>query len=145
MEKANISLSAPVPLTCRASTPGVRTMKGKGLPAGLPFDRRAGDLDVHDGPLLLRLAPQRKDDRTPAQRLLSAFAREHILEFDITKQRLRFGHEIENHHVTFALSFNDHFLELLVRRHICGMFGLGHGRRNFPVFPGFRRRDLERS
>ena len=46
---------------------------------------------------------------------------EHVLEFDLTENGLRFGHEIKDHFVTFALSLDDHLLELFVGRDIFGM------------------------
>ena len=52
---------------------------------------------------------------------LSALSREDVLELDITKNGLRFGHEIEDHLVTFAVSLNDHLLEFLAGRDIIGM------------------------
>jgi hypothetical protein len=76
---------------------------------------------MHDGPILLRLAPQSKDDGTPAKHFSLSLSREHILEFDITKKGLRFGHEIKDHLVTVAVSLDDHLLELLVGRDDCGM------------------------
>ena len=112
----------------------------KGLPAGLPLDRRAGDLDVHDGPFLLRLAPQSKGDRTPAKHFLPSLSREHILELDITKNGLRLGHEIKDHLVTFAASLNDNLLEFIGGRDVFGMLRLGNDKRNLPFFPNFRDR-----
>ena len=96
-------------------------MKGKGFLSGLPFERRTGNLDARDGPLFLRLAPQGKDDRSSAQHFFPSFPRESVLEFDITKNGLRFGHVIEDHLVTFAVSLNDHLLEFLAGRDIFGM------------------------
>jgi hypothetical protein len=64
------------------------------LPAGLPSDGRTRQLELRDGPLLPRLAPQRKGDGPPAQRLAFALAGQHITELEIPQQRLRFGDEI---------------------------------------------------
>jgi hypothetical protein len=42
--------------------------------------------------------------------------------------------------VTFALSFNDHLLELLAGSDIFGMLRLGNDQRNLPFSPIFRHR-----
>jgi hypothetical protein len=85
----------------------------QGFPAGCPFDGRAGDLDVRDGPVLLYLAPQSKDDWTSAKHFLSSLPREHILEFDVIENGLGFGQEIKDHFVTVACTgLHDHFLDL---------------------------------
>ena len=68
----------------------------------LPFDRRAGNFDVHDRPFLLRVAPQGKRDRAPAKHLPFPLSREEILKLHITKQRLGHGHEIQDQFVTTA-------------------------------------------
>src|SRR6185503_3256956 len=69
--------------------------KSQGLPPiGVPLDRRTRELDVCDGPLLLRFAPQREGDGATAEYLILPFSSEDVLELDVTEKCLRFGDEI---------------------------------------------------
>ena len=104
--------------------PGVSDAKGQRLPAGFPLDRRTRQLELRDGPLLLRLAPQRKSDGPPAQRLALALSGQDVFELDVTEQRLRFGDEIVDRLVTVA----DATLDDDLGAHRClGLLGLGDG------------------
>ncbi len=48
-------------------------------------DRRTRELELGDGPLLPRFAPQRKGDRPPAQRLALALSGQDILELEVRR------------------------------------------------------------
>ena len=78
------------------------------LPTGSPLDRRTRDLNVGDGPFLLRFAPQRKGDRASTEHLILPFSSEDVLELDVTQTCLRFGDEIVDRHiaVTAAVDHN---------------------------------------
>ncbi len=95
-----------------------------------------------DGPLLLRLAPQRKSHGPPAQRLALALAGQDISELDVPQKRLPFGDEVVDRLVTIAdATLDDDLGQALV-----GLLGLGNGKRNlaFLLLRFFRRR-LEQS
>jgi hypothetical protein len=62
---------------------------------------------VDDGPVLLRLAPQRKGDRPPTEHLIPPFASEDVLELDVTQTYLRFGNEIVDRLITIAATVDD--------------------------------------
>ena len=84
--------------------------KGQGPPTGFPLDRRTRELDVGDGPLLLRVAPQRKGDGAPAEHLILPFSGEDVLELDVTEKCLRFGDEIVDRLMTVAAALDDDLL-----------------------------------
>jgi hypothetical protein len=90
---------------------------------------------VHDGPVLLRLAPQGEDDGTPAKHLVLALSRERIFQLDVTKKELRFGHEIMDHFVTVAArGRNNHLRELTSGGGVHRVLQLGNDERNLPFF-----------
>src|SRR5277367_5917349 len=70
--------------------------------AGLPFHRRARDLQVSNGPTLLRLAPQREGDRSAAQHLTPALAGEGVLQFHVAQLRLAVGNQVADDKVALA-------------------------------------------
>ena len=96
-------------------------MKGKGFLPGFHLTGGRGiSICAMDHSFFASLHRAKATGR-PRSDFLPSFPREDILELDIAKNGLRFGHEIEDHLVTFAGSLNDHLLDLIGGR---GIFGV---------------------
>jgi len=94
--RARMRTSAARPLCPSRAAPQYRACarEGQWSAAGLPFHRRAGDLQVNNGPVLPRLAPQREGDRPAAQHLTPALTGEGVLQFYVAQLRLTLGNQV---------------------------------------------------
>ena len=100
--------------------------------AGLPFHRWAGDLQVGDGPVLLRLAPQREGDRPAAQHLMPTLTDKGVVQIHVAQLRLALGNQVADDEVARA-AFDDQLRQVSSLRRRLALFRLGDGHRNFTV------------
>ena len=103
--------------------------EGQWPAAGLPFHRRAGDLQVSNGPVLLRLAPQREGDRPAAQHLTPALTDEDVLQFYVAQLRLALSNQVADDEVALA-TLHDQLRQVLSLGWRLALLRLGDGRRN---------------
>ena len=109
--------------------PGVSSVNFRGLPPGFQLTGGRGISMPRDGPVLLRLAPQRKGNRAATERLVLLLAREHVLQLVVLQQLASLRHQVPD--LVLAPHRHDDRVELDGRsRHFRG-FRLGDGQRDF--------------
>ncbi len=84
---------------------------------------------MSNGPVLLRLAPQREGDRPAAQHLTPALTGEGVLQFYVAQLRLALGNQVADDEVALA-TLHDQLRQVLSPGWRLALLRLGDGRRN---------------